>query len=325
MDIVWLIIGLVLILFGADWLTDGASAIAKKWGLSDLTIGLTIVAFGTSAPELSISLISAFKGSAPIAVGNVVGSNIFNVFMIIGLVSIIRPIKIEHSVLNTQIPFVILASIALLAMGGANWLGSTSPLLITRTDGILLLLFFIIFMRYTFSQAKDASPSDPVAQLGESKPTMPLWKGILLILIGFGGLIWGGDRFVAGASGIASSLGMSDAMIGLTIVAAGSSLPELAASVASAIKGKPGIAVGNVIGSNIFNIFLVLGVTSTVLPLPFGDIGISDLLIMTAAAFLFWFLGREFGHRVINRWEGGFLVSCYVAYILYNVFLMASS
>ena len=322
MDIVWLILGLLLILGGANWLTDGASAIAKKWGVSDLIIGLTVVAFGTSTPELSIGIISALKGSAPLAIGNVVGSNIFNIFVIIGIVALVHPIKIEKSILNTQIPLVILSSVALLAIGCGPWLGVSGPSEIIRPEGILLFLFFLIFMRYTFSQAKSASPEDPSAQQASSKPAMNLWKAIGLVVLGLGALVYGGDRFVAGASGIASALGMSEALIGLTIVAAGSSLPELATSILAAMKGKTGIAVGNVIGSNIFNIFMVLGITATIHPLPFGGIGVFDLLIMTGASILFWIFGRQFGDKVIYRWEGGLLLACYIGYIVSQILTM---
>ena len=321
MDVVWLIIGLLLILGGANWLTDGASAIAKKWGVSDLIIGLTVVAFGTSTPELSIGIISALKGSAPLAIGNVVGSNIFNIFVIIGVVALVHPIQIEKSVLNTQIPLVILSSVALLAIGCGPWLGVPGASKIIRPEGILLFLFFLIFMRYTFSQARSASPSDPSAQQASSIGTMNIWKAIGLVVVGLAALVAGGDRFVSGASGIAASLGMSEALIGLTIVAAGSSLPELATSIMAAIKGKTGIAVGNVIGSNIFNIFMVLGITATIYPLPFGGIGVADLLIMTAASILFWIFGRQFGEKIINRWEGGVLLICYIGYISAQIFL----
>lgn len=320
MDIFWLILGLLLILGGANALTDGASALARRWGVSDLVIGLTVVAFGTSAPELSISLISAFQGSAALAVGNVVGSNIFNVFAIIGVVALVKPIAVGKSIMTNEIPLVVLSSLALLAIGSGPVLGLPGIREIGRPDGILLLLFFMIFMRYTFSQAKNAPDiPDPAAENAADKPALPMWKAVVWVIAGLAGLVYGGDRFVAGASGIAKSLGMSEAAIGLTIVAAGTSLPELATSVAAALKGKTGIAVGNVIGSNIFNIFLVLGLTATVTPLPFGGIGEADLLVMTGAAVLFWFFGWKFGDKVINRWEGGALVACYVAYIAWQL------
>lgn len=320
MDYVWLIVGLVLIIAGADWLTDGASSIAKRWGVSDLVIGLTVVAFGTSAPELSISLVSALKGSAPMAIGNVVGSNIFNVLAIIGVVALARPIRIEPSIMQNELPLAILASVALLAIGCGPELGAGTGRIVTRPDGILLILFFLIFMRYTFSQAKGiSSASDPVGDAAARKPLMPMWKSVAWVILGLGALVWGGDRFVSGASGIASSLGMSDAVIGLTIVAAGTSLPELATSLTAALKGNTGIAVGNVIGSCIFNIFFVLGLTGVVTPLPFGGIGETDLLVMTGAALLFWLFGWRFGRREIKRWEGGVMLACYVAYVAFQI------
>ena len=312
----------MLILVGANALTDGASAIAKKWGVSDLVIGLTVVAFGTSAPELAISLVSAIQGNAPMAIGNVVGSNIFNVFAIIGIVAIVRPIKVETSIMVNEIPLVILSSVALLAIGCGDLLGVEGPRILQRPHGILLLLFFAIFMRYTFSQARNAPEGDPLEEKGEAKAPMPLLKAVVWVIAGLAGLVYGGDRFVAGASGIASALGMSDAIIGLTIVAAGTSLPELATSVTAAVKGKPGIAIGNVIGSNIFNIFFVLGVTGTVRPLPFGGITEFDLLVMTMAAFLFWMFSWKFAERTITRTEGGLLAACYVAYIAAQISMM---
>lgn len=320
MDILWLLLGLALILIGANALTDGASALAKRWGISDLVVGLTVVAFGTSAPELSISIISAIKGSAAIAVGNVVGSNIFNILAIIGVVAMVRPIKVSPSILSNEIPLVVLSSLALLAIGFGPELGVPGIREVMRPEGLLLLLFFAIFMRYTFSQARNAeSASDPVAEEGSAKREMPLWKSIVWVVAGLAGLVYGGDRFVAGASGVAASLGMSEAMIGLTIVAAGTSLPELATSVAAALKGKTGIAIGNVIGSNIFNIFLVLGATSTILPLPFDGVTPFDLIVMTIASILFWLFGWKFGNGVIKRWEGVLLFACYVAYIAYQI------
>lgn len=322
MDIFWLILGLVLILVGADALTDGASAMAKRWGVSDLVVGLTVVAFGTSAPELAISLVSALKGSAPMAVGNVVGSNIFNVLVIIGIVAIIKPIKIQSSIMVNELPLVMLSSVALLAIGCGDVLGVAGIREISRPEGILLLLFFMIFMRYTFSQAKQTPATDPTAQNAASKPLMPMWKSIVWVIGGLVGLVYGGDRFVAGASGIASSLGMSDALIGLTIVAAGTSLPELATSVTAAMKGKTGIAIGNVIGSNIFNIFLVLGLTGTIMPLPFGGITEFDLLVMTGASILFWLFSWKFAERTITRWEGGCMFAFYIAYIACQIVMM---
>lgn len=312
-DIFFLILGLALILVGANILTDGASAIAKRWGVSDLIIGLTVVAFGTSAPELVISLISAIQGNAELAIGNVVGSNIFNILVIIGVTAMVMPIKVERSIMTNEIPLVILSSIALLVMGNTPLLDGASVMALTRSDGIVLLLFFMIFMRYTFAQAKTGVQSGDE----DNAPTkaMPMWKAIVWVIGGLAALIYGGDRFVAGASGIASLLGVSDAIIALTIVAAGTSLPELATSVTAALKGKTGIAIGNVIGSNIFNIFLVLGCSATVHPLTFNGIGNFDLLTLTGASLLFWLFGWFFKKRTITRAEGFILTACYIAYV----------
>lgn len=298
-------------------MTDGSSALAKRMGMSDFLVGLTIVSMMTSAPELVVSLTSAFEGAAPMAVGNVVGSNIFNILVILGVVSMIKPIKVEKGILVNEIPLVILASIALLAIGCAPWLdGVTTG--VTRVDGVLLLLFFLIFMRYTFSQARDEkNQNDELLKQGEKQKKLPLWKAIVYVTGGLAALIIGGNWFVNGASGMARSLGMSEAMIGLTIIAAGTSLPELATSVVAAIKGSPGICIGNVIGSNIFNILFVLGTTAAVTPLSFGSIGLFDLLVLTGASLLFWCVGWFRGHRVIKRSEGALLFIIYVAYMVF--------
>lgn len=323
LDIVFLIVGPLLILWGANALTDGASSIAKRWGVSDLIIGLTVVAFGTSAPELSISVISAINGNPGLAIGNVVGSNLFNVLVIIGITALFKPIKIEKNIMNNDIPFVLLSSLALLVMGNSPILNSSSISEITRSDGILLLLFLMIFIRYTFSQIQD-KPQQKETQITFEKESdalieMKLWKAIVFVILGLGCLVLGGDWFVDGASGLASALGVSDAIIGLTIVAAGTSLPELATSITAALKGKTGMALGNVIGSNIYNIFLVLGCSATIRQLPFGDINNVDLLVLVGACALFWFFGWFFSKRTITRIEGGILTLSYIGYITYLI------
>ncbi len=315
LNILLLIVGLVLILGGANYMTDGAAAVARRFGLSDLVVGLTIVAFGTSAPELTISLLSAINGNTGMAIGNVVGSNIFNILVIVGVVAIARPIKIEKSIMTNEIPLVILSSVALLAIGFSQ------PPVITRVEGILLLLFFAIFMRYVFSQASSGKDTEKEKSEVDTTPIkqMPVWKSIIFIAGGLAALVYGGDLFVDKASAIASSLGVSDAIIGLTIVAAGTSLPELATSLTAAIKGNSGIAVGNVIGSNIFNIFLVLGCSATIHPLPFAGITMLDLVVLTLASVLFWVFGWFFGHKTITRTEGVILAAGYIGYITYLV------
>lgn len=317
-----LIVGLGLILAGANYLTDGAAAIARRFGLSDLMVGLTIVALGTSAPELTISIMSAIQGNTGMAIGNVVGSNIFNVLLIIGVVALARPIKVEKGIMINEIPMVILASAAVLAMGLSPWLDGT-PAVIGRVGGILLLLFLCIFMRYLFAKARikpgDKAHEDKAAQSSRKGKDSKMWLSLVMVVGGLAALVYGGELFVDKASAIASALGVSDAVIGLTIVAAGTSLPELATSLTAAIKGNSGIALGNVIGSNIFNIFLVLGLAATIRPLPFAGVSTLDLLVMAGSAVLFWIFGWFFKKRTITRVEGAIMGACYVAYITYLV------
>lgn len=316
-DILILIGGLALILLGANCLTDGSAAVAKRWGVSDLVIGLTIVAFGTSAPELVISTLSAINGSAEMAIGNVVGSNLFNILMIVGVTAMVLPIKVEKSIMTNEIPLVILSSLVMLFFANDILIDGDSENAISRIDGLILLLFFAIFMRYTFSIAKNGAATDE--STGEVK-TMPGLKATLFILGGLAGLIYGGQLFVDGASGVARALGASESLIGLTLVAGGTSLPELATSVTAALKRNSGIAIGNVVGSNLFNIFLVLGCTSTITPLKLGGITNLDLGVMVGASLLFWLFGYFFKDRTFTRAEGAVMV---LAYIGYTAFLIS--
>ena len=299
-DILILIGGTILILGGANFLTDGASSLAKSWGITDLVIGLTVVAFGTSAPELVISVMSSIKGNAGIAIGNIVGSNIFNILVIVGCVALVSPIKVKRSYMSNEIPLVILSALVLFICANGVILDGDSMNQISRVDGLLMLLFFAIFMRYTLSIATEKQVTAPTPEaaseaVGVEKAdevkTLPLWRSLLYVVGGLAALMYGGNLFVDGASGIARGLNVSESVIGLTIVAAGTSLPDLAASVAAALKNKPGLAVGNIIGSNIFNIFFVLGVASTVSPLPLGGITNLDFLVLIAACLLFWLFG----------------------------------
>ncbi len=315
LNFILLIGGLALILIGANCLTDGASSVAKKWGVSDLVIGLTIVAFGTSAPELIISSLSAISGSAELAIGNVVGSNIFNILVIIGCVALVMPIKVEKSIMSNEIPLVILSALAILFCANDIFLNNESSNLLSRADGLILLLFFAIFMRYTFSIAKKGGAD----KSAEEVKTMSGLKATLFILGGLAGLIFGGQFFVDGASGIAKGMGVSESIIGLTIVAAGTSLPELATSLTAAFKKNPGMAIGNVIGSNIFNSFFILGCASTISPLPMRGITNFDMLTMVGASLLFFIFGWLFKQRTITRLEGGIMVVCYIAYTTYLV------
>ena len=310
-----LIGGLALILVGANALTDGAAAVAKRFQISDLVIGLTIVAFGTSAPELVISVMAALGGSADMAIGNVVGSNIFNVLMIIGITALVMPIKVGQGTLSKEIPLVILASFALAFLGNDVLLDGDTANIISRIDGLILLCFFLIFMRYTFAIARNGGDEEE----GEKIKEMPIWKSVLFIAGGLAGLIYGGQLFVDGASGIASALGVSESIIGLTIVAGGTSLPELATSVTAALKKNSGIAIGNAIGSNLFNIFFVLGCSATISPLPMGGINNVDMLVLIGSAILFWLVGWFFKKRTITRVEGALLVVCYIAYTAFLI------
>ena len=309
MDILYLLGGLVLILLGANYLTDGASSLAKKLKVSDLVIGLTVVAFGTSAPELAVSISSALKGSADIAIGNVVGSNMFNTLMIVGCTAFFAPIIVTKNTLLKEIPLCILAAVALLAICNDMQLDSQPFDMISRTDGVLLLLFLVIFMVYTFSIARQHSD-----EMTEEVKQLPLWLSFIYIIGGLAALVFGGNIFVDGATGIARSLGVSESIIGLTLVAGGTSLPELATSVVAAVKKSPEMAIGNVIGSNLFNIFLVLGASASITPLHLIGITNFDLWSLVLACVLLWLFGVFYKQRTITRLEGTILVICYVAY-----------
>ena len=312
-DILILLLGLGLILIGANALTDGASAVAKRFGISDLVIGLTIVAMGTSAPELVVSVTAALNDSAELALGNVVGSNIFNILAIVGCTAMVMPISVGKGLMSKELPLVILSSLVMWAVASDTLLDGEAANVVSRIDGILLLAFFAIFMRYTFSIAKADSPDTE-----EIKP-MPMWKAALWIIGGLAGLIFGGRYFVDGASGIARSLGVSESVIGLTLVAAGTSLPELATSVVAALKKNPGIAIGNVIGSCLFNVFFIIGTAATIAPLPLGGITQTDMLTLVGASVLLWFFGLIIGDRKITRVEGAFMMLCYIAYTAWLV------
>lgn len=313
MDIIYLIGGLLLILSGANGLTDGASSVARHFRISPIVIGLTIVAFGTSAPELAVSVSSALKGSADIAIGNVVGSNLFNTLMIVGCTALFAPIVISQNTLRKEIPLCILSSVVLLVCANDVLLDHEPENLLSTTDGLLLLCFFVIFLGYTFSIAFQGKQE---RETEEKVNQLPMWRSVLYIVCGLGALIVGGDLFVNGASGIARSLGASESVIGLTLVAGGTSLPELATSIVAALKRNPEIAIGNAIGSNLFNIFFVLGCSATITPLHFTGITNFDLLTLVGSGILLWLFGLFFAKRTITRIEGSILVLCYIAYTI---------
>ena len=315
LEIILTIIGLALILLGANYLTDGASAVARKFGISDLMIGLTIVAFGTSAPELVISIVSALNGSSEIAIGNVVGSNIFNILMIVGCTALVMPLSIGRSTMSKEIPLVILSSLVLFFCSVDMLIDGEEENVVSRADGLVLLVFFLLFMRYTFSIAKDTPPQE----LPQGKKPMKGWVSWICILGGLAGLIFGGDLFVDSASGIAKRLGVSESVIGLTLVAMGTSLPELATSIVAAVKKNPGIAIGNVIGSSLFNVFFIMGAAATVRPLKVGNISGVDFGVLIGASFLLLLFGLLIGKRTITRGEGGIMAAIYIAYTVYLV------
>ena len=326
MNILLLIGGLILILLGANGLTDGAASVAKRFRIPPIVIGLTIVAFGTSAPELTVSVSSALKGSADIAIGNVVGSNIFNTLMIVGCTALFAPIVITRNTLRKEIPLCILSSIVLLICANDVFLDKASENILNRVDGLLLLCFFVIFMGYTFAIASKPATMEqqaeyPVIEEETEIKSLPWWKSILYIIGGLAALIYGGQLFVDGATGIARNLGVSESIIGLTLVAGGTSLPELATSIVAALKKNPEIAIGNVIGSNLFNIFFVLGCSASITPLHLSGITNFDLLTLVGSGILLWLFGLFFAKRTITRIEGGIMILCYVAYtvvLIYN-------
>ena len=326
MNILLLIGGLILILLGANGLTNGAASVAKRFHIPPIVIGLTIVAFGTSAPELTVSVSSALKGSADIAIGNVVGSNIFNTFMIVGCTALFAPIVITRNTLRKEIPLCILSSIVLLICANDVFLDKASENILNRVDGLLLLCFFVIFMGYTFAIASkpatiEQQAEHPVIEEETEIKSLPWWKSILYIIGGLAALIYGGQLFVDGATGIARNLGVSESIIGLTLVAGGTSLPELATSIVAALKKNPEIAIGNVIGSNLFNIFFVLGCSASITPLHLSGITNFDLFTLVGSGILLWLFGLFFAKRTITRIEGGVMILCYVAYtvvLIYN-------
>ena len=325
MNILLLIGGLILILLGANGLTNGDASVAKRFHIPPIVIGLTIVAFGTSAPELTVSVSSALKGSADIAIGNVVGSNIFNTLMIVGCTALFAPIVITRNTLRKEIPLCILSSIVLLICANDVFLDKASENILNRVDGLLLLCFFVI-LGYTFAIASkpatiEQQAEHPVIEEETEIKSLPWWKSILYIIGGLAALIYGGQLFVDGATGIARNLGVSESIIGLTLVAGGTSLPELATSIVAALKKNPEIAIGNVIGSNLFNIFFVLGCSASITPLHLSGITNFDLFTLVGSGILLWLFGLFFAKRTITRIEGGVMILCYVAYtvvLIYN-------
>ena len=300
LDIVLIVIGVAMVLYGADRLTEGASALARRMNVPEIIIGLTIVAAGTSAPELFVSLVSAIKGTPDLAVGNVVGSNTMNAMLIVGCAAMVAPMTISKSTVKKDIPFSVAASVLLILIAVDSFLG--------RIDGVLLLLGFAVFMVYTLRQAKKGKQEEST----EVKPQNP-WLSVAFVLLGLGLLVVGSNVFVGHASSLALALGVNEGVVGLTVVAGGTSLPELATSVVAARKGQSAIAIGNVIGSNVFNILLILGLTATISPLQITGITTIDMAVMLLSVALVWLF--SFTRFTVERWEGAVLVGGYLIYL----------
>lgn len=310
-NILLLLVGLGLVVLGADWLVNGASSIARRAGISEFVIGLTIVGFGTSCPELVVSLSGAIEGNSDISVGNVVGSNIFNVLFILGLTTMVLPVGMTDKNRRIDIPITLGVTILLVILGIT---GSMSGPGISRWEGVLMLLVFSAYLFYCFK-------SDSKDEFSETqRATLSITKSIALTLTGLAGLIFGGDLFVDSATALARQIGVSDKFIAVTILAGGTSLPELATSLVAAIKGKEQLALGNILGSNVFNAMMILGLSSVITPLSFASMTIVDIitLVLSAVLLLIWaYTGRK---NRIDRREGAAMLLCYVAY---NVFLFS--
>lgn len=308
LNVLFILVGIVLVLWGADRLTDGAVAVAEKMKMPQIVIGLTIVAMGTSMPEFCVSLVSALKGTTDLAVGNIVGSNIFNTLLIVGVSAWVAPMTILKSTVRKDIPFALFASVILLVMClDGN---------ISRLDAGILFVLFLVFMYVTLKGAKtkDDDTTDKTDSIEDNKKPMATWLSIVWIIVGLACLIGGSNLFVEGATKVAEHIGVSEAVIGLTIVAGGTSLPELATSVVSARKGNSGIAIGNVLGSNVFNILAILGVTGVITPMHLQGITMLDLSMMVVSTLLVWLF--SFTKYKIARWEGVVLTIVFIGYMV---------
>ena len=304
------IVGFALLIFGADWLVDGASAIAQRFGVSNLVIGLTVVAFGTSMPEFIVSTIAAIEHNTEIAITNILGSNSINTFIILGFTALIFPISSQKSCRQFDMPLSLLAGV--MVLGIVSFSGA-----ITVWGGVCLLLVFITFMVHSFRFANQ-SGEEKSGEIGETKH-IPVWKALLLLLLGLGGLVFGGEAVVRGATGIAQRLGVSDAIIGLTVVALGTSLPELATSCMAAAKHNADLALGNVIGSNIFNVFFILGTGALIHPLPaYEGIWLDAAMVVLSSLLVMLFVYTTKKHE-IKRWHGALLVLVYAVYLTYRI------
>ena len=312
-DVICILVGLVMILVGSDWLVDGASGVARKYGISEFVIGMTIVGIGTSMPELVSSAISAIGGHGDMALGNVTGSNICNVLLILGVTALISPIGYTKSNIRKDIPLALAVSLFLLLVlyNGFGLFGGVPG--ISRADALYLLLFFVIFMIDSFKSGKQEAAEE---ENEEVKP-MPVGKAVVLIVLGLAGLVFGGRIFVDHTVNIAEQFHVSEAFISITLMAVGTSLPELATCVVAAMKGKNQLALGNVIGSNIFNILLIIGASGLISPFEIQSISAVDMAMVVVAVVMLWMAALTFKKRELDRIEGAIFLLCYIGYITY--------
>lgn len=320
MDIFLLILGLALILGGANFLTDGSAALAQRFRVPEFIVGLTIVAVGTSTPELVVSVLSAAAGNSDVAIGNIVGSNIFNVFLILGVCALIAPLPLTGGNIRRDLPFLTAVSVLLLLLTSDRLLGLGEVDAIGRIDGIVMLLLYIALIRYTIrAERRTAAQATQTTQTEKPQRSRSLWLIVVMIAGGLAGLIFGGELFLDSASAIARALGVSESVIAITLVAGGTSLPELASSVVSLLKGKSEMALGNVIGSNIANILLILGLSATIHPLTLGGITRIDLLTVLLSSVLLFVTAFTFRRKAVDCWEGAIFLVIYALYIGYLV------
>ncbi|QQS27454.1 MAG: calcium/sodium antiporter [Sphingobacteriales bacterium] len=318
-SILLLIAGFLLLIKGADWLVTGASSLAKRFNISELVIGLTIVAFGTSAPELVVNVLASFKGANDIALGNIIGSNIFNLFFILGIAGLIYPITVHRNTVWREIPYSLFAALVVLLMANDVFIDGVSDNRIDRTDGIMLLLFFVAFLYYAYLSIQT---EDPNTTEEEEIKVMSGIKSGGLTVIGLGLLIFGGKLVVDNAIDIAVNLQISEKLIGLTIVAAGTSLPELATSAVAAYRKRSEIAIGNVVGSNIFNVFFVLGSSAVISPIQYNISFNTDILLFIVGTLLLFsamFIGKK---HLLERWAALTLI---IVFVFYTAFLIYKS
>ena len=313
LDLILFVVGFVALLKGADFLVEGASSLAKRFGVSTLFIGLTVVAFGTSMPELVVNIFASANGQSDIAIGNILGSNIANILLILGVAATISGLTLSRGTVWREIPFALWAVLAGAILANDALIDGFDFSLLTRSDGLILLGFFTIFIYYAISVSKD----NGIEKIKVEK--LPIPRSVIMIALGIVGLIIGGKWIVDGAVTIARAFAVSESLIALTIIAIGTSLPELATSAVAAYKKKSNIAVGNIVGSNIFNIFFVLGISAVIRPIPFSQNLISDVVVALGATVILFFAAFVGNKNAMDRWQGVLFLTLYAIYIVYLV------